>query len=129
MDINSTIQWLHSDDEFTDEYGKRHRVNRMNLAPGGANGYYVYVEGQGYPEFYLWGHKVTIHVPDAKFKPGDWVIARSGRGDVYQINRVFKNRWGQIYYVFDNGSVSVHKRARSGWHAADRADLGYKVTT
>jgi hypothetical protein len=125
MDIKTTAIWLHRDDEYTDEFGKRHKAMRIDSVPQ-ADGYYVYVEGQGYPEFYLRTHAVTIHVPDRKFKPGDWVTARSGKGDVYQINRVFKDRWGHTYYDFDNGSVDVRKRNRSGWHEADRADKGYK---
>ena len=129
MDIQTTVLYLNTDDEFTDEYGKRHKVNRINRLDTPKGGYYVYVEGQSYPEFYLYTHKITKHIPDAKFKPGDMVIARSGKGDVYQINRVFRNRWNEIYYVFDNGSVSPSKRGRSGWHPANRADRGYKVVT
>ena len=127
MDIQSKVIYLNADDEFTDKLGHRHKVSYRGVwdvdTPKG--GRYVYVEGQGYPEFYMWDDPVTIHVPDAKFQPGDWVVARSGQGAVYSINRVAKDRYG-VYYVFDNGSVHIAKRARSGRHYADRADLGYK---
>lgn len=125
MDIKTTALWINPDDEYTDEFGHRHKALRIDRVDR-ADGYYVYVEGQGYPEFYRPAHKVTIHVPDTKFKPGDFVTARSGRGDCYQIARVFTDRWGKTYYVFDNGSVDIRKRNRSGWHEADRADKGYK---
>lgn len=127
MDIQSKVGYLHPDDEFTDKFGQRHKVKYTGIrtldTPKG--GVYVDVDGQGYPEFYMWTDPVTIHVPDAKFAPGDWVIARSGAGDVYQISRVAKDRYG-VYYIFDNGSVHIAKRARSGRHYANRADLGYK---
>lgn len=129
MDIKSKVLNLSPDDEFTDKYGQRHKVSHrgldQTLVPSG--GVYVYVEGQGYPEFYTWDDPVTIHVPDAKFKPGDWVIARSGQGDVYLIERVARDRYG-VYYMFDNGAVHIAKRRRSGLHYADRADHGYKLT-
>lgn len=125
MDIKTTAIWLNPDDVFTDEFGKSHKALRIDRVER-TDGFYVYVEGQGYPEFYLRTHAVTIHVPDTKFKPGDWVTARSGKGDVYQIARVFKDRWGKTIYTFDNGAVDIRKRNRSGWHDADTADKGYK---
>jgi len=125
MDIKTTAIWINPDDEFTDEMGHRHKALRIDRVER-ADGYYVYVEGQNYPEFYLRTHAVTIHVPDTKFKPGETVTARNGRGDCYQIARVFTDRWGKTYYVFDNGSVDIRKRNRSGWHEADRANKGYK---
>lgn len=127
MDIQSTVLYLSPDDEFTDKLGHRHKVSYRGVehVVTPANGAYVYVEGQGYPEFYMFNDPVIIHVPDAKFQPGDFVIARSGRGSSYMVNRVYK--WqNRVYYVFDNGSVHVAKRARSGTHLAERADLGYK---
>ena len=126
MDFKTTANWIDPDDEFTDDMGHRHKAVRTRRADGPVNGVYVYVEGQDYPEFYVWNHSVTIHIPDAKFQPGDFVIARNGQGSSYQINRVAKDRFGKLYYIFDNGSVHVAKRARSGRHYADRADLGYK---
>lgn len=129
MDIQSKVLYLNPDDEFTDKLGHRHKVKYTGIrtldTPKG--GVYVDIDGQGYPEFYMWDDPVTIHVPDAKFKPGDWVVARNGQGAVYAINRVARNEYG-IYYIFDNGSVHIAKRARSGRHYADRADLGYKLT-
>jgi hypothetical protein len=65
----------------------------------------------------------------AKFKSGDMVMARNGKGDVYMVNRVFMHQIGGTpteYYEFDNGSVDVRKRARSGWHPVFKADRGYK---
>ena len=126
MDIKTTAIWLNPDDEFTDALGHRHKALRIDRVER-ADGYYVYVEGQGYPEFYLRTHEVTIHVPDTKFKPGEFVTARSGRGDYYQIARVFKDRWGKTDYVFDHGAVDIRTRTRSGWHEADRADKGYEL--
>jgi hypothetical protein len=129
MDIQSKVINLHPDDEFTDKLGQRHKVKYTGIrtldTPKG--GVYVDVEGQGYPEFYMWDDAVTIHVPDAKFKPGDWVVARSGQGSVYSVDRVARNDYG-VYYVFDNGSVHIAKRARSGRHYASSADHGYKLT-
>lgn len=124
MDIESKVINLSPDTEYTDKYGRRLTVKRTSYQEQ-AKGYYIYVEGQGYPEFYGTFDPVTIHVPDAKFQPGDSVQARNGKGAIYYINRVF-NRDGNLYYEFDNGSVDVRKRARSGWHLADRADKGYK---
>lgn len=129
MDIKTTVLYLSPDDEFTDKYGQRHKVRYTGFrtldTPKG--GVYVDVEGQGYPEFYMWNDPVTIHVPDAKFKPGDWVVARSGKGDVYLVNSVARDQFG-VYYEFDNGAVHVAKRGRSGLHYANRADHGYKLT-
>ena len=65
-----------------------------------------------------------------KFKPGDMVIARNGKGAVYCINRIVEQDVaGHKYrfYDFDNGSVHIAKRARSGWHDIARADRGYKL--
>lgn len=126
MDIVTTVAYLNRDDSFTDYMGRRHKVDRISYQPD-AGGYYVYVVGQKHPEFYLYSRAVTLHVPDSKFKPGDWVVARSGKGEVYLINRVFTDRWGKTYYDFDNGSVDVRKRRRSGWHEMNRADRGYKL--
>lgn len=69
----------------------------------------------------------------AKFKPGQMVQARNGRGSVYMINRIIPAQYhGETLiaperYEFDNGSVDIRKRARSGAHTVERADRGYKV--
>lgn len=64
----------------------------------------------------------------AKFKAGDWVQARNGKGAVYMVNRVFTfGMFDTEYYEFDNGSVDVRKRAKSGWHQTEKADKGYKA--
>ena len=128
MDIETQVMNLSPDTEFTDKYGRRHKVKYTGISwvetPKG--GIYVDVVGQGYPEFYMFQDPVLIHVPDAKFKPGDWVIARNGKGDVYHVDRVSRDDHG-VYYMFDNGSVHIAKRGRSGLHYADRADRGYKL--
>lgn len=62
----------------------------------------------------------------AKFKIGDTVRARNGRGSFYQIEDI-QTRYGKECYLFDNGSVHIAKRARSGWHEVDRAERGYVV--
>lgn len=64
----------------------------------------------------------------AKFKAGDWVIARNGKGAVYLINRIVPaDRFNSERYEFDNGSVDIRKRALSGYHEVTRADKGYKL--
>lgn len=64
----------------------------------------------------------------AKFKAGDMVIAKNGKGDVYMINRVIPaERFAPERYEFDNGAVDVRKRGRSGHHPVERADKGYKL--
>lgn len=52
---------------ITDELGQQYRVERREDAPGGA-GVYLWRSGQGYPEFYVWDHKMTrtTYVPDPK---------------------------------------------------------------
>ena len=66
----------------------------------------------------------------AKFKAGDFVQARNGRGSVYMVNEIVTETFlgkTKEYYVFDNGAVHVDKRARSGRHEVTKADKGYKV--
>lgn len=127
MDIKTTAIHLSTHIEFTDETGHRFTVDhggvRMVDTPKG--GVYVYVKEHGYPEFYMADAPVTVHVPEAKFAPGDTVVAKSGKGSVYNVDKVARDRYG-IFYVFDNGSVDVRKRARSGRHYATDADKGYK---
>lgn len=126
MDVKTTARYLDTDDNFTDEMGHMHQV--ATITRPHVRGLYVYVVGQSYPEFYLNDHVMTIHVPDTKFKPGDWVVARSGKGSVYLVSRVIPgNRYSGMRYVFDNGSVHVAKRARSGYHDVEKANRGYKL--
>lgn len=124
MDVVTTPVWLASDEIFTDEMGHRHQVDRIQRIDAGV---YVYVVGQKHPEFYTTDHKITVHVPETKFKPGDMVQARNGRGEVYMITRVIPaSKYSPERYDFDNGSVSISKRARSGHHPVSRADRGYR---
>lgn len=127
MDVVTTPAWLARDEIFTDEMGHRHQVDRIQQIDVG---YYVYVVGQNYPEFYTRDHKITVHVPETKYVPGDMVQARNGRGEVYMVTRVIPaSRWSPMRYEFDNGSVDVRKRARSGHHAVSRADRGFRKVT
>lgn len=54
-----TAAKIQSGDVFTDDMGHKHTATRVEDAPGGA-GVYVYVTGQGYPEFYVYGTPVTL---------------------------------------------------------------------
>lgn len=53
---------------FTDNMGHTHTALRIENAPGGA-GVYVYIVGQGYPEFYTWGTPVTVTGPAKRIRP------------------------------------------------------------
>lgn len=127
MDVVTTPAWLATDEIFTDAMGHRHQVRNIQHA---GSGYYVFVVGQPYPEFYTADHKITVHVPETKFKPGDMVQARNGRGDVYMVVRIIPaSKSAPMRYEFDNGSVDVRKRARSGHHSVSRADRGFRKVT
>jgi hypothetical protein len=72
----------------------------------------------------------------AKFKPGQFVMASNGRGDVYMINRIIPAGMlhggtfqipGEDMYDLDNGSVDVRKRQRSGWHRVAKIDRYWKA--
>lgn len=129
MDVVTTAAWLATDEIFTDYMGVRHQVVRTAYQSD-AGGYYVYVVGQSHPEFYLSNRAVTVHIPDTKFKPGDMVQARNGRGAVYMVTRVIPaSKYSPERYEFDNGSVDVRKRARSGNHPVSRADRGFRKVT
>lgn len=62
-----------------------------------------------------------------KFAVGDTVQARNGRGSFYEITAIRPDTYtGGLQYLFDNGAVNIKKRARSGFHAVERADKGYR---
>lgn len=127
MDVVTTPVWLATDEIFTDAMGHRHQVSRVQHIDAGV---YVYVVGQNYPEFYTRDHKITVHVPETKFKPGDRVKARNGFGDVYMIIRIIPaSKYSPVRYEFDNGAVSMSKRGRSGHHPVERADRGFRKVT
>jgi hypothetical protein len=127
MDVVTTPAWLATDEIFTDVMGHTHQVSRVQHIDAG---YYVYVVGQNHPEFYTRHHQITVHVPETKFKPGDMVQARNGRGAVYMVTRIIPaNRVSGVRYEFDNGSVDIRKRARSGYHDVAKADRGFRKVT
>ena len=70
---------------------------------------------------------------DAKFKAGDMVMAKNGRGSCYMVcwvedfNATFRfEETENLQYYLDNGSVHVQKRAKSGYNSVERVDRGYK---
>jgi hypothetical protein len=63
----------------------------------------------------------------AKFQPGDYVMARNGRGSCYMINRIVPaTQHRPESYDLDNGAVHIQKRAKSGLHPVEKIDRGYK---
>lgn len=71
----------------------------------------------------------------AKFKPGQFVVAKNGQGHAYMINRIIPAKSegkmlpypAEDQYDLDNGSVDVRKRAKSGWHPVEKIDRYYKA--
>jgi len=64
---------------------------------------------------------------EPKLRPGMMVMAKNGKGDVYQIVRIIPaNGFHGPYYDLDNGAVDIRKRARSGWHPVEKIDNFYK---
>ena len=63
--------------------------------------------------------------PDAKFRAGDMIQARNGRGYVYEICYLFFDH-GVLSYRTDSGAVTIHKRGMIHCEAG-RADRGYRL--
>jgi hypothetical protein len=98
------IENLTAGRKFTDNMGHTHTATRIENAPGGA-GVYVYVTGQGYPEFYVYGTAVTGYVwenttPAPAAKPF-YVLTRKYRanGECIKGRRRFATRAAQQRYI------------------------------
>lgn len=62
--MTATARDLAEGDRFTDHLNQSHTVTDIDTTAGGTRaGIYVYVEGQGHPEFYLLDQEVSLHVP------------------------------------------------------------------
>ncbi len=99
-----TAETLTAGRKFTDNMGHTHTATRIEDAPGGA-GVYVYVKGQGYPEFYVYGTPVTGYVwenakPQPVRKPF-YVLTRKykANGDCIKGGREFSTRAAQQRYI------------------------------
>lgn len=61
--VAATASDLTEGDHYTDHLGQAHKVMSVDGSAGGTGaGIYIYVEGQGYPEFYLKGQAVDLQV-------------------------------------------------------------------
>lgn len=61
--MTATASDLAEGDRFTDHLSQSHTVTDTDGTAGGTRaGIYVYVEGQGHPEFYLSDQEVSLHV-------------------------------------------------------------------
>lgn len=59
--MNTTADTLTAGETFTDETGHTFTVTRVDLTAGGTRaGVYIYVDGQGHPEFYLRNAPVAL---------------------------------------------------------------------
>lgn len=65
----------------------------------------------------------------AKFTPGQFVMAKNGKGTAYMVNRIIPgdSYSPEGYYDLDNGAVHIQKRALSGRHPVAKIDRYYKV--
>lgn len=65
----TTAAKLTAGQTYRDEYRQTHTVERVEAGQAGGRGVYVYVEGQGYPEFYLNESAVTLTEKPAPVAP------------------------------------------------------------
>lgn len=87
--VSATTSDLTEGDRYTDHLNQTHTVTSVDDTAGGTGaGYYIHVEGQAYPEFYLADQEITLHVPetvDTEAFEADDSTARFDEGDTVTI--------------------------------------------
>ncbi|WNN94017.1 hypothetical protein SEA_NITRO_61 [Arthrobacter phage Nitro] len=64
----------------------------------------------------------------AQFTPGQFVMAKNGKGAAYMIARIVPaSSYAPESYELDNGAVDIRKRALSGRHPVEKIDRYYKA--
>jgi hypothetical protein len=94
-----TAKYARLNDVIQDELGQKYRVQKVEDL---GHGVYLWKPGQGYPEFYLYDHKMTrfIRVEDPKpYKV--YTRKYKANGDCIKGIREFKTRAAQGRYILN----------------------------
>lgn len=94
-----TVEHVKYGDLILDELGQKYRVEKVEKLD---HGVYLWKAGQGYPEFYLNGSKMTRYyvIPDPKpFKV--YTRRYKANGDCIKGIREFKTRKAQGRYILN----------------------------
>jgi hypothetical protein len=92
-----TAKYVREGDLIQDELGQKYRAGKVEDC---GNGIYIRKAGQGYPEFYLYDHRMTRFTYVADPKPFKVYTRRYlANGDCIKGIREFKTRAAQARYI------------------------------